>query len=34
MKPGLYWAPGALNGRGDAPPLQAQASAAPTPSVR
>ena len=23
MKPGLYWAPGALNGRGDLPPLQA-----------
>ena len=33
MKPGLYWAPGALNGRGDLPPLQAQASAAPTASV-
>jgi len=23
MRPGLYWAPGALNGRGDLPPLQA-----------
>ena len=23
MKPGLYWAPGALNGRGDLPPLPA-----------
>ena len=27
MRPGLYWAPGALNGRGDLPPLQATASA-------
>jgi spore germination cell wall hydrolase CwlJ-like protein len=25
MRPGLYWAPGALNGRGDLPPLVAQA---------
>lgn len=25
MRPGLYWAPGALNGRGDLPPLMAQA---------
>ena len=25
MRPGLYWAPGALNGRGDLPPLLAQA---------
>ena len=25
MRPGLYWAPGALNGRGDLPPLQAAA---------
>ena len=33
MRPGLYWAPGALNGRGDLPPLQAQASAAPPSSA-
>lgn len=26
MRPGLYWAPGALNGRGDLPPLMADAS--------
>ncbi len=25
MRPGLYWAPGALNGRGDLPPVMAQA---------
>ncbi len=25
MRPGLYWAPGALNGRGDLPPLMADA---------
>ncbi len=29
MRPGLYWAPGALNGRGDLPPLMAQAGPAP-----
>jgi hypothetical protein len=29
MRPGLYWAPGALNGRGDLPPLVAQASPGP-----
>ena len=29
MRPGLYWAPGALNGRGDLPPLVAQAGPAP-----
>jgi hypothetical protein len=29
MRPGLYWAPGALNGRGDLPPLMAQAGAGP-----
>ena len=29
MRPGLYWAPGALNGRGDLPPAQPQANAAP-----
>jgi hypothetical protein len=32
MRPGLYWAPGALNGRGDLPPLMAQA--APGPQTR
>jgi hypothetical protein len=26
MRPGLYWAPGALNGRGDLPPLMADAA--------
>ncbi len=26
MKPGLYWAPGALNGRGDLPPAQQTAA--------
>jgi hypothetical protein len=26
MKPGLYWAPGALTGRGDLPPLQVSAA--------
>jgi len=26
MRPGLYWAPGALNGRGDLPPLQQAAA--------
>jgi spore germination cell wall hydrolase CwlJ-like protein len=38
MRPGLYWAPGALNGRGDLPPLLAQAGpgpqAAPGPQTR
>ena len=29
MRPGLYWAPGALNGRGDLPPLMAQAGPGP-----
>jgi hypothetical protein len=29
MRPGLYWAPGALNGRGDLPPLVAQAAPGP-----
>jgi spore germination cell wall hydrolase CwlJ-like protein len=29
MPAGLNWAPGALNGRGDLPPLQSQASASP-----
>jgi len=29
MRPGLYWAPGALNGRGDLPPLVAQAGPGP-----
>ncbi len=29
MRPGLYWAPGALNGRGDQPPLVAQAGPGP-----
>ena len=29
MRPGLYWAPGALNGHGDLPPLVAQAGPAP-----
>jgi spore germination cell wall hydrolase CwlJ-like protein len=29
MRPGLYWAPGALSGHGDAPPLLAQAGPAP-----
>jgi spore germination cell wall hydrolase CwlJ-like protein len=28
MRPGLYWAPGALNGRGDLPPLMADAGPA------
>ena len=32
MRPGLYWAPGALNGRGDLPPLMAQAG--PGPATR
>ena len=27
MKPGLYWAPGALNGRGDLPPVATQQAA-------
>lgn len=31
MRPGLYWAPGALNGRGDLPPLQASAKVARQP---
>ena len=31
MRPGLYWAPGALNGRGDLPPLMAQAAPGPNP---
>ncbi len=31
MRPGLYWAPGALNGRGDLPPLMAQAGPGPNP---
>jgi len=29
MRPGVYWAPGALNGRGDLPPLLAQAALGP-----
>ena len=29
MRSGVYWAPGALNGRGDLPPLQPQASVSP-----
>ena len=29
MRPGLYWAPGALNGRGDLPPVMAQAGPGP-----
>ena len=29
MRAGMNWAPGALNGRGDLPPLQPQASASP-----
>jgi spore germination cell wall hydrolase CwlJ-like protein len=29
MRPGLYWAPGALNGRGDLPPLMAEAGPGP-----
>ena len=29
MRPGLYWAPGALNGRGDLPPLMADAGPGP-----
>jgi spore germination cell wall hydrolase CwlJ-like protein len=29
MRPGLYWAPGALNGHGDLPPLMAQAGPGP-----
>ena len=32
MRPGLYWAPGALNGRGDLPPADAPA-AAPAPQT-
>ncbi len=29
MRPGLYWAPGALNGNGDLPPVMAQAGPGP-----
>src|SRR6185437_14935360 len=32
MRPGLYWAPGALNGHGDLPPVMAEAG--PGPRIR
>ncbi len=34
MRPGLYWAPGALNGHGDLPPTQAEIQAATLKTAR